>query len=481
MPVETDSSARILFLTGRLAEPALRDLLPQLAKQHQFEYEIEVLGISVAALMHTDWVARKLSQSEHRDPISPERYQKVVLPGWCQGSLDGLAGEYDLPFERGPKDMYDLPLFFGASQKEPPDLSQYSIDIIAEINHAPRMTDREILQLAGRYRDSGADLIDVGCIPGESWSRVGEVTRMLVAEGFRVSIDSFDQREVSDAVEQGAELVLSCNQTNIAWAKMLGAELVAIPDRPDDLNSLERTVEELDAQGTPYRIDPILEPISFGFTASLARYYEVRRKWPDKAMMMGIGNLTELSEVDSAGVNFLLAGICQELQVESVLTTEVINWCRTAVKEFDHARRLMHYCFARKTLPKHLDSNLVMLRDARLKERGAETLEQMQAQIRDPNFRIFAERGELHLLNRDGYWHGSDPYELFDQITAASGEMDSSHAFYIGYELSKAVTALTLGKEYRQDQALSWGFLTVPEVSAHERRRHQKQNPSPPI
>ena len=31
--------------------------------------------------------------------------------------------------------------------------------------------------------------------------------------------------------------------------------------------------------------------------------------------------------------------------------------------------------------------------------------------------------------------------------------------------MAKAVTALTLGKNYTQDQALRWGFLTVPEVS----------------
>ncbi|MCA9039448.1 MAG: dihydropteroate synthase [Planctomycetaceae bacterium] len=478
MPVETESPPRILFVTGRLAEPALRDLLPRLAQRHQFEYEIEVLGISVAALMHTDWVVRKLDQSSQRENITPQKFQKVVLPGFCQGSLEGLMGAYQLPFERGPKDMYDLPLYFGEQQKEPPDLTKYDTEIIAEINHAPRLTDKEILQLAERYRQSGADVIDLGCIPGEVWARAGAVTRLLVAEGFRISIDSFDQQEVSDAVVQGAELVLSCNQTNLQWAKQLGVELVAIPDQPHDLTSLEKTVAELSAMNIPFRVDPILEPISFGFMASLVRYYEARRKWPELEIMMGIGNLTELSEVDSAGVNFLFAGICQELQIRSVLTTEVINWCQTAVQEFDHARRLMHYCFERRTLPKHLDSSLVMLRDPRVHERGVEALTQMQSQIKDPNFRIFVERGELHLMNRDGYWHGTDPYELFDDIFSERNDLESSHAFYLGYELSKAVTALTLGKEYRQDQALSWGFLTIPEISAHERRRQQSRESS---
>ena len=93
----------------------------------------------------------------------------------------------------------------------------------------------------------------------------------------------------------------------------------------------------------PLRIDPVLEPIGFGFAASLGRYLEVRRRYPDAEMMMGIGNLTELTDVDSAGVNVLLLGFCQELGIRSVLTTQVINWARTSVRECDLARRLMHH------------------------------------------------------------------------------------------------------------------------------------------
>ena len=41
--------------------------------------------------------------------------------------------------------------------------------------------------------------------------------------------------------------------------------------------------------------------------------------------------------------------------------------------------------------------------------------------------------------------------------------LDGSHSFYLGYELCKAATALALGKQYRQDEALDWGFLTRDE------------------
>ncbi|MCA9074276.1 MAG: dihydropteroate synthase [Planctomycetaceae bacterium] len=456
------SRPRILFVTGRLAEPLVRRVVEEVSVAAEFDADVQVLGISVAALMHVDWVRRKLTLNE--------TYDRVVLPGWCQGDLDVLSTQFGTRFELGPKDIRDLPATFG-HEGNSADLSQYDIEILAEINHAPRSSDAEILSLARHYSDSGADVIDFGTVPGESWSRVGEVTRLMIEEGLRVSIDSFDRTEVEAAVTAGAELVLSCNSSNIDWAKHLEAELVVIPDDPLDLATLEPLIDTLSAFECRFRVDPIIEPIGFGFAASLARYFETRRRWPDVPVMMGIGNLTELTEVDSAGINMLLAGICQELRITSVLTTEVINWTRSAVQEFDLARRLVHHSITNQVLPKHVDSSLVMLRDSRLHEYGASALLEIAGSLSDPNFRIFVERGEIHVMNRDGYWRGTDAFELYDQLISTCDDLETSHTFYLGYELSKAVTALTLGKRYNQDQSLDWGFLTVPETSPHDRRR----------
>lgn len=451
---------RILFVTGRLAEPALRRILDRLAPDAGFDAEIAVLGITVAALMHVDWVQRKLTVDASVD--------RIILPGWCQGEIGRLTAHYGKPVERGPKDVHELPEYFGRRGHEPADLSRYDIEIIAEINHAPRLSDATIVEQALKYRASGADLIDLGCIPGESWGRAGDVTKRLRDEGLRISIDSFERAEVEAAAAAGAELVLSCNGSNREWAALLPAELVVVPDEPHTLAGLDETVQYLEERGTRFRVDPVLEPIGFGFAASLGRYIEVRRRWPDAPIMMGIGNLTELTEVDAAGINMLLAGFCQELEIHSVLTTEVINWCRSAVREFDLSRRLAFYSIRRQVLPKHLDSQLVMLRDPKLLEMGDAELNQLAVQIKDPNFRVFAERGEIHVISRDGYWHGPDPFALFDQLPP----LDPPHAFYLGYELSKAMTALTLGKNYVQDESLNWGFLTRPEESAIHRRQN---------
>ena len=50
---------RILFVTGRLAEEPLRRVVSELAAKTGFEGEVAVTGISVAALTHVEWLARK--------------------------------------------------------------------------------------------------------------------------------------------------------------------------------------------------------------------------------------------------------------------------------------------------------------------------------------------------------------------------------------------------------------------------------------
>lgn len=446
--------AHLLFVTGKLAEPALRRLLAELGPRAGFEFSVAVLPISAVSLATTPWIARHLTPSTRPD--------RVVLPGMCAGELTPVAEAAGAPAERGPADLRDLPEYFGAAPKAPADYGAYDIEILAEINHAPRLETEEIVRQARAYRDSGADIIDLGCDPGPPWSGVGDCVRRLRDEGLRISIDSFQPTEVAVAVRAGAELVLSVNASNRDAARDWGCEVVALPDQLSDLGGLDRTVELLADWGVPFRIDPVLEPIAFGFAASLGRYIEVRRRYPDAAMLMGVGNLTELTDVDSAGVNVLLAGFCQELGIRSVLTTEVINWCRSSVRELDRARRLVYHACKYNMLPKKLEPGLVMLRDPKLRAHGDQTLRDLAAGIHDKNFRLFAESGQIHAINGAMHLQGTDPFELFAQMLQRE-PIDSTHAFYLGYEMAKAVTALTLGKNYTQDQALRWGMLTQEE------------------
>jgi dihydropteroate synthase-like protein len=468
-PISTHRE-RIHFVTGRLAAQALGATLEPLSVSVGFDYSVQVMPITVAALMTPSWIAPRLE--------IPAGTTKLILPGYCAGDLQPIRQLTAVPVEFGPRDLRRLPEHFGKPAVDE-RFGQWDIQIIAEINHAPRLDWRIILEMARGYQRDGANIIDIGCEPNSCWVGVADCVAMLRQEGFRVSIDSLNPSEIAPAVAAGAELVLSVNASNREPALDWGCEVVVIPDVIHDLNSLDDTVEFLSQHRVPLRIDPILEPIGFHFAASLLRYCQARQRWPEAEMMMGIGNLTELTAVDSAGVNLILLAICQELGIRSVLTTQVINWASTSVKECDIARKLVYYAIEQKVPPKHIDDQLVLLRDKKLVEFGEQHLTSLAVNIKDNNYRIFAESGLVHLLGSGKHLSNADPFEVFDELIASGAQnLDPSHAFYLGFEMCKALTALQLGKQYVQDESLDWGYLTQPEVTRHRRKKSKRKPPN---
>ena len=457
---------KVLFVTGKLAEPSLRRVLAEMPPP--FRYDVAVLKITVAALMTTSWIARSLTV--------PEGTDLVLIPGLCEGETAAVTDRVGVPVEKGPKDLRDIPRYFGRSA-DAREYGAWDIEIVAEINNAPRLTRDAVRREAERYRASGADLIDIGCTPGLEFPSLGDLVRELVDAGMRVSVDSLDPSEIRAAVEAGAELVLSVNGSNIEVAQALAdrgarraggsARFVVIPDMGGGLDSLEPTVAKLQAWGVPFLIDPILEPIGMGFMASLERYATARRRWPAAEMLMGIGNLTELTAADSTGVNALLIAVCQELGIRTVLTTEVIPWARGDVSEVDVARRLMHYAVTKHTVPKGVDERLVTVKDPVVLSYSEEELRALQAEITDPNFRIFADAETITVFNSERFVRGTDIQAIFAQL----GVDDPAHAFYLGKELAKASLAVTLGKTYRQEGALAWGYLTPQDEVRSEHVR----------
>ena len=117
-------------------------------------------------------------------------------------------------------------------------------------------------------------------------------------------------------------------------------------------------------------------------------------------MLMGIGNLTELTAADSTGVNALLIAVCQELGIRTVLTTEVIPWARGAVREVDVARRLMHYAVTKHTVPKGVDDRLVTVKDPVVLSYSEEELRALQAEITDPELPHLRRRRDHHRLQQ---------------------------------------------------------------------------------
>ena len=450
--------SRVLFVTGRLAEPSLRRVLSETA--WPFDYDVAVLKITVAALMTTEWIARHLNIPAQ----IPDGTDLVLIPGLCEGDARVIGETCGVRVEKGPKDVRELPRHFDRPAAAR-NYGAWDIEIVAEINNAPRLTREAIRDAANYYRASGADIIDVGCTPGLPFPALGDVVRELIAAGQRVSIDTFDPDEIRTAVAAGAELVLSVNSSNVEAARDIGgtgARVVVVPDLGGTLDTLEPTLEKLAGWNVRYLIDPILEPIGHGFMASLERYAEVRRRYPDAEMLMGIGNLTELTAADTTGVHAMLVAICQELGVRTVLTTEVIPWARGAVREVDVARRLMHYAVSQHTIPKGVDDRLVTTKDAAVLAYSEEELRALKAGITDPNFRIFTDREGITVLNNERFVRSTDVANL-ENIFAQLDVDEATHAFYLGKELARASLAVTLGKTYRQDGTLQWGYLTPPD------------------
>jgi hypothetical protein len=106
-----------------------------------------------------------------------------------------------------------------------------------------------------------------------------------------------------------------------------------------------------------------------------------------------------------------------------------------------------------------VDDRLLTIKDPAVLTYSDDELRSLQSGITDPNFRIFADRDGITVLNNERFVRATDISRL-GEIFAQLGVDEATHAFYLGTELARAGLAVTLGKTYRQDETLSWGYLT---------------------
>lgn len=447
---------RILFITGRLAEKQVKQVLEKM--QPDFQYKVHVMGVTVAALITGDMIIRRLPDAQGAD--------RVILPGRCRGDLDALSQHFGVPFERGPEEIKDLPLHFGMAAHHY-DLSQYQTKIFAEITDAPSISVDAVLERAYYYKANGADVIDIGCLPGTPFPHLADCIRTLKQEGFTVSIDSLEDADLLAGGQAGADYMLSLTAKSLWIADEVATTPILIPETHGDLSTLDKAIETLLAKNRAFIVDPILDPIHFGFTESIVRNHEFRRRYPDVEMMMGVGNLTELTHADTSGINAILLGICSELNINHILATEVSKHARRAIREADSARRIMYTAKQHNTLPKHIAPDLLTVHDTAPFLNSREEIETLAAEIKDPSYRIQVSSDGIHIFNRDGLHTAQDPFELYPKLHV---ETDGGHAFYLGVELARAEIAWQLGKRFTQDQALSWGCAaqgSKPAVDLH--------------
>ena len=453
---------KLLFLTGKLALPGLQKVLDEMAPL-PFDYQLHQIGVSVAALMTDKMIGRRLKPEHYAG------YKEIIVPGRCRGDLITLSEQLGISVVRGPEEMKDLPLYFGRERKQP-DLSQYDVNIFAEIVDAPERDIAGILDRAEYYRDAGADVIDIGCLPQEKFPHMEEAVAALHEAGFKVSVDSLEQDDLRRAGKAGADYLLSLTENTFHLAEESDAIPILVPAEPGSLASLERAMEAMDKINKPWIADPILDPIHFGLTNSIVRYHQLRASYPEADIMMGVGNLTELTDADTAGVNALLFGIISELGVNNVLATEVSPHARRAIKEADVSRRMMYAAKRESSLPRDLTSDLLVTHERRPFPDSAQDIATLASNIKDPNYRIKVAEQGIYMFNRDGLMQAKDPFDFYPQLDLKD---DTGHAFYLGAELAKAQIAWQLGKRYTQDEELLWGCATTMEAQDLTKQKEQ--------
>lgn len=443
-------SEHILFLTGKLAEKSLHRVLESM-QPTEFSYEVRQLGVSVAALMTTQLIQKRLKDTGQAD--------KIVIPGRCIGDIEILSNSLGIPVERGPEELKDLPAYFGQTAINT-DLSKFDVQIFAEIVDAPNMSIEEIVQRAYIYKQDGADVIDIGCLPNTPFPLLAEAVKTLKAEGFIVSVDSLTPEDLITGGKAGADYLLSLNEKTLWVVDEVDSTPIIIGNTPLNVRSLYRAIEQLLKENRKFIADTILDPIHFGFTESIVRYRNLRKRYPEIDIMMGVGNLTELTHADTAGTNALLLGIMSELEIQYILTTEVSEHCRCAVREADLARRIMYASRIDNIPPKGYDNGLMALHERKPFPYSIEEIEELAANIKDPNFRIQVSEEGIHTYNRDGINKSTDPYEIYPKLNV---DDDGGHAFYLGVEHARAQIAWQLGKRYEQDEELQWGVAVKKE------------------
>lgn len=442
---------RIAFLTGHLAKARLERLLIGLGKT-DFAWNIVDVGVKVAALMTEDIILRRVELAEGTT--------RVVLPGRFRGDLERLATHFNVQVVRGPDEVADLPAFLGRAGK-PPDLSKHDMRIFAEIVDAPTLSIEVLVARAETLCAAGADVIDLGCLPATPFPQLGEAVQELKRLGFAVSVDSANLEELRTGIQAGADFVLSLDENTLSLAFENAVTPVLIPAQPGDLDSLSRAIAKAEAARISFIADPVLDPIHFGFAASLGRFIEARRRWPEVELLMGTGNLTELTDADTSGITAVLAGLCSELSIRNVLVVHVSPHTRRTVEEHDVARRMLFAARHDAALPRGYHAGLLQAHDRKPYPASMADIQALASDVRDANFRIMTSEDGIHIFNGKGHAVAEDAFALFDGLGV---EADGAHAFYLGAELAKAEIAWRLGKRYVQDEPLNWGVgAALPE------------------
>jgi dihydropteroate synthase-like protein len=374
----------------------------------------------------------------------------------------------------------------------------FPMRVAAEILDAPNLSNEEILKKAAYYLESGAQIIDIGMLAGEPRPDDARRVITLLREKLRVpiSIDSLSPEDIEAGLQSGVDMVLSFNSSNlekISYNKeMTGTAIVVIPDRKentketasddsvrDRVASLEKNIEKASKVGFKRIIaDLIMDPLVFpGIMTSLIASRSFSKNQPNVPLMFGVGNVTELIDADSIGVNATVAGIAQELNAALLLTTEGSTKTRGTVREFATACKVMYLAKKRNAPPKDLGIDLLRLKEKRRRDIPYEKLPVNEREVKV----LEAERGVEPRTDQKGFFRinidqdggkivvshfkgktgeldivvqGNEPLEIRDTLNKLGLLSTLEHAYYLGTEVEKAYIASRINRSYYQDEEL---------------------------
>ena len=516
---------RVLLVTGVLAQENVK----RYAKESSVETETVALHIAVAALLTPQTIAKALQT------MKLPNVDAILVPGLIRGDTAEITKTLGIPTFKGPKYAADLPTVLDSidevklsttvsacdllreklEQKALEEIKKaeqnreellknpgsmlignvaigkdFPMRVLAEIVDAALMDKETIQRSAKHFVQTGADIIDVGMVAGES--RPEDAKRIIQwvkqAVNVPVSIDTLDPLEIQAAVQAGADLVLSADAGNLeAIAAFLkNIAVVVIPTNQcqgyfpkkaaDRIEFLEEIISKAKKLGVVRCIaDLVLEPSDI--LESFVAFREFAARNPDVPLFVGVSNVTELFDADSVGLTAVLARISAEVGASILLATEKSDKAKGTVKEETTAAKMMFLAKKRSSVPKDLGIDLLILKNKRNHEElynkeleaGAKIVnvtERSEPAVLDSEgmFKISIDRGKgvlvaAHFNSSDinkpvNIVKGKKAEDVYAKILELGLVSKLDHAAYLGNELAKAEIALKTGKEYIQDKTL---------------------------
>lgn len=515
----------ILIITGNLAYP----LIENVVNNTDEEVIVHIADTQVAAFLTPNQIIKEV-KSNFSSQL--EDIDLILVPGLIKKGTSQIAEELGIPTFKGSTDGADLAMVINLldkiklSQDKPADKliedekrkealkfiedfendeenkkrllakpnnilirnlptgEDFPMRVLAEIANAPFLSKEELVKKCQFFVDSGADMIDIGMAAGEDFSKIipDLIATLRPIVGDRpLSIDTLNPAEIKAACENGIDLVLSLDLGNypevIDVVKEYDVPAVLLPTNftegispktPEQrVEAMEELIEK--TEGIKYVADLILDPVNSSSIVESIIACDKFHKINPAPMFFGVGNVTELMDVDSGGVNALLAGIGMELGVSILFTPEESGKTYGSVRELSIASKMMFLAKHRNSIPKDLGINLVDYKDKRKRSdavevdtEGLETITQKNPMkfVRDSkgSFKINVDYDNDEIVavhfrknEPDAVIVGKTAKEIYEEIIKKELVTRMEHAAYLGSELEKAEIAMKLGKNYVQD------------------------------